>query len=303
MFRSVIAGFDASDQGRDALALAWSVTDPAGELVVCCVYPPDPPLVEPIPSPLSTEAEADARLKIARGQLANDPRAIYVARRGFSAAEGLHEEAEQRGCELLVVGSSHRGMLGRILPGSVTRQVLQVAPCAVAVAPRGYRDAPPPSPQRIGVAYDASDQARVALHVAAEMARRSNASVSVVSVVDIVAELGGWAAAWSYGEVVEAERESAQAKVDEAVAEIADVTATGQVRQGDAADELAAASAELDLLVVGSRNYGPLRRALLGSVSGRVAEHAHCPVLVVPRHAVSRPAPTAAAVGEDAPSA
>ncbi len=63
MFRSVIVGFDASDQARDALALAWSLTAADGELVVCCVYPPDPPLVEPIPSPLSTEAEAGSRLR------------------------------------------------------------------------------------------------------------------------------------------------------------------------------------------------------------------------------------------------
>ena len=43
------------------------------------------------------------------------------------------------------------------------------------------------------------------------------------------------------------------------------------------------ASRGLDLLVLGARGYGPLRRVFLGSVSTEVVCHAPCPVLVVPR--------------------
>jgi nucleotide-binding universal stress UspA family protein len=290
MFRSVIAGFDASDQSRDALALAQALTDPDGELVVCCVFPPDPPLVEPIDAPLSAESEAVRRLEEAERQLGADARASYLARRGFSAAEGLQAAAEARGCDLIVVGSSHRGAFGRILPGSVTRQVLQAAPCAVAVAPQGLHTTPWEAPRTIGVAYDGSDQAGVALHAAAAMARSSGATVEVIDVVDIVSEFGGWAAAWSYGEVLEAERAAARAQVDDARLALSDVDSVGSVREGGAADQLVGASDHLDLLVIGSRNYGPLRRALLGTVSGRVAEHARCPVVVVPRGAVDNAA-------------
>jgi nucleotide-binding universal stress UspA family protein len=52
---------------------------------------------------------------------------------------------------------------------------------------------------------------------------------------------------------------------------------------GDPAARLAEASSELDLRVVGSRRYGPVRRALLGSVSMRLVNRAACPVLIVPR--------------------
>ena len=46
---------------------------------------------------------------------------------------------------------------------------------------------------------------------------------------------------------------------------------------------LDAASGDVDLLVLGSRTYGPVRRALVGDVSGAVIRHAPCPVLITPR--------------------
>jgi nucleotide-binding universal stress UspA family protein len=39
----------------------------------------------------------------------------------------------------------------------------------------------------------------------------------------------------------------------------------------------------VDLLVLGSRGFGPVMRLLVGSVSSRVIREAPCPVLVVPR--------------------
>ena len=55
--------------------------------------------------------------------------------------------------------------------------------------------------------------------------------------------------------------------------------------EGDAAEVLAEASADLDLLVVGSRGYGPLRAVLLGSVSTALVRSARSPLVVVPRGA------------------
>ena len=71
--------------------------------------------------------------------------------------------------------------------------------------------------------------------------------------------------------------------------------------EGDAGERIAEEAAEeLDLLVMGSRNYGPLRRVMVGSTAIRLMQHAPCPVLVIPRGAAT---PSATAAGPSAASA
>ena len=48
---------------------------------------------------------------------------------------------------------------------------------------------------------------------------------------------------------------------------------------------LADQSAELDLLFVGSRGYGPLHAVILGGTSGPLLREAQCPVIALPRGA------------------
>ena len=55
------------------------------------------------------------------------------------------------------------------------------------------------------------------------------------------------------------------------------------LREGDPAEVLAQETERLDLLVVGSRGYGPIRGALLGTVSAAVTRAAACPILVISR--------------------
>jgi nucleotide-binding universal stress UspA family protein len=54
---------------------------------------------------------------------------------------------------------------------------------------------------------------------------------------------------------------------------------------GNPAEELAVYSASLDLLIVGSRGYGPIGRLIHGSTSRELARTARCPLLVLPRSA------------------
>jgi nucleotide-binding universal stress UspA family protein len=58
-----------------------------------------------------------------------------------------------------------------------------------------------------------------------------------------------------------------------------------EVRDGSVSKALIDVSQGVDLLVMGSRSYGPARRLLLGSVSEAVVRGSHCPVVVLPRSA------------------
>jgi nucleotide-binding universal stress UspA family protein len=64
-------------------------------------------------------------------------------------------------------------------------------------------------------------------------------------------------------------------------------------------EELAAFSDELDILVVGSRGYGPLRRLVLGSTSEFLERHARCSLLVLPRVVAYSPEEATAVEAKD----
>ena len=58
----------------------------------------------------------------------------------LSSGRALHEQAERQGADLLVVGSCSRGTFGRVMLGDDTRSALNGAPCAVAIAARGFAE-------------------------------------------------------------------------------------------------------------------------------------------------------------------
>ena len=78
-----------------------------------------------------------------------------------------------------------------------------------------------------------------------------------------------------------------QMQLNGAVAELPqDLRAHPVFERGDPAEKLLeSAEMGVDLLVLGSRGFGPVMRLLIGSVSSRVIREAPCPVLVVPRPA------------------
>ena len=94
-----------------------------------------------------------------------------------SVGRGLHELAEQSGADLLVVGSSRRGLAGRALLGDDTHAALNGGACAVAVAPTGYGSSAAVI-REIGVGYDASPESERALELARELAGELGARLS-----------------------------------------------------------------------------------------------------------------------------
>jgi nucleotide-binding universal stress UspA family protein len=75
-------------------------------------------------------------------------------------------------------------------------------------------------------------------------------------------------------------------QLDQAVSALErDVEARAELNDGSPAHVLRERSGELDLLVLGSRGYGPVRAVLLGSVSSALVRSAESPVVVIPREA------------------
>jgi nucleotide-binding universal stress UspA family protein len=154
-------------------------------------------------------------------------------------------------------------------------------------------------PRRVLVGYDGSDRAQRAIAAAAELLKSTDAIVIHVGVLPVVVEPGigltGTPAAWNLPNVA-AEREGdaeerARRVTDEGVqaAAASGMRAMGRTMMAggdhDVAEAIVAVADECDagVIVVGSHGHGPLRAALLGSVSAGVLRRAARPVLVVPQ--------------------
>jgi nucleotide-binding universal stress UspA family protein len=285
VYRKIIIGFDGSEPARDALALGGRLArETNARVLVVNVYPLEPFLTSLPASPYQEQLlrDADHTLASARAALAEQVDADFRAIPGSSPARALHELAEREEADLVVVGSCHRGRLGRVLIGSNAQKLLHGSPCAVGVAPHGYRHNPQATTSGwedtvVGVAYDGSPEAKEAL----QAARDTSGILHVISVVD----LGGLAYGYGYGyaEYLDNARELARSDIAEAQATLGDREVETEIREGAPITEISAASETLDLLYVGSRTYGPAKRVLLGSVSAQLVEEAACPVIVTPR--------------------
>jgi nucleotide-binding universal stress UspA family protein len=296
---AIIVGVDGTERSRDALALADLLATAAGaRLLIAHVHPYGQlegllsggeyeTLVRKV-----AESTAAAVRELLGDQPAHDMR-LVAAR---SPAAGLQDFARREGGSLIVLGSSHRSSVGRVLPGGVGQRLLAGAPVPVALAPLGYAD----RERRldvIGSAFDGSDESQRALEWAAGRARQAGAALRVVAVHEPMAFSNVPTGAFSGESANRALRRTLRERLDEAVAELGGGVPTEAVlADGGAVQELERAAEQLDLLVVGSRGYGPLRAVLLGSVSGQLINGAPAPIVVVPRGA-SAGAPQAGRTG------
>jgi nucleotide-binding universal stress UspA family protein len=241
---------------------------------------------------MGEELLGDAAEALAELEAEHHAQAVAAAYRdveGTSAPRALHELAEAEDAGLLVIGSTRQGAVGRLLPGSTAQRLMHGAPCPIAVVPHGWRAGD--GLRTIGVAYVDTDEGREALRGAHALARRSGATLRVLTVARVRfaahAETEPRTAGQrgkDFDEVEGEHRVRAEEAARNAVAELpGDVAVEVDAFAEDPAQTLIAVSESLDLLVCGSRGYGPLRAVLLGGVSRRVAAEAGCPVIVLPR--------------------
>jgi nucleotide-binding universal stress UspA family protein len=286
MFDRIVVGVDDRDGGRDALALAATLAGATGggDIVAVRVYPYETHPTRASVGRLQEDLRAEAAAELDRVLAETEATARGVVVGAPSVAGALHQVAEQEEAGLLVVGSTHRGHLGRVLVGGVSASVLHHAPCPVAVAPRGFaeRDG---APSTIGVGFDGSAESQAALELATGVAKAVGARLQILSVA-ATAVPAAYPAAHEHEWVDQAEA-SGRDEVGRArrAVEEAGVEVSGGMAVGSPIVELVSLSDDVDLLVVGSRGFGPVRRLLLGSTSDRLVREAGCPVIAVPRPA------------------
>jgi nucleotide-binding universal stress UspA family protein len=273
MFSNIVIGVDGRDGGRDAAALAAELAakEAVSTLVHACVTDPVPGRGSSVRLMLASDEEVIGLVAQER-ELSRRPGEM-VRLAAISVGAGVESAASARDADLIVVGSCHRGIAGRVLAGDDAASVVHHAHRAVAIAPAEFAAAGH-SLRRIGLAYDGSPESRIARACAEVLAHDLGAELVARCVVPPVAYAAGMAPGAVYVEEPEM-------VVGSRLDELGDLGGLPlDCVLGSVGPSLAAMSDEVDLLVCGLRHHAGLRRAALGSTSGYLAHHASCPLLI-----------------------
>jgi nucleotide-binding universal stress UspA family protein len=208
-----------------------------------------------------------------------------------SPAHAITTAVEELQPGLVVIGSTRRGRLGRVLAGGTAERVIHGCAAPVAVTPHGHQ-MPSAGMQTVGAAFQPTEEGRAALRVAADLARATGARLLATMVLDpkhAEDQAPGLLAGTTHDQSLSENRHTRDRLVSQdaltaAIAELAQgVETEPDVLYQDPVEGLDAASQRVDLLVIGPRAYGPRHTVMLGDVSHKLLSTAACPVLVLPR--------------------
>ena len=261
LFDRIVCGVDGTESSRVAVKQSARLLCARRMLELVSVVDLRP-VVAPagLPDPADLERRYEEAKRALREGRTQCPRARSLLLSGDPATK-IVSAAREAGATLVVAGAPPSGRLGGVVLGSVGTHLLHSAPCSVLIARPSADEAA--FPRSIVVGHDGSSGAAAAAAVAKELAHRFGADLRIV-----VADAGD------------------PVQIDVLARE--EKLAWSSLRPTEA---LTAASADADLLVVGSRGLRGVRA--LGSVSERIGHLARCSVLVV------REPPEAAAADRD----
>lgn len=205
-----------------------------------------------------------------------------------STVQSLLDYASSTKSELIVCGTRGLGGFRRMMIGSVSSGLVAHAGCPVLVVRMDNTGEKRPEFRRILVAVDGSEEARTAAKVAVDVAKKleveeltalyvstlpwaaysGDVAVPVENIEDQLMEVGARATA-----EVEAIAQKEGVKVKKAIEEEVGSSVGGITKY--------AAAEKVDLIVLGTRGLGGVKRLLLGSVANGVVTYAGCSVLVV----------------------
>jgi nucleotide-binding universal stress UspA family protein len=264
--RFMAAAFDATEEAADGLALAKLLAPLTGDtLEVVRVFVESAGL-DPESQRELSQGVRKTREAVDRALPGVHPDLATVV--DHSTAHALTSVTKQPDVAVLVLGSTHRGRVGRLVLGMGAEYVLPHASCPVAIAPAGFRDAPALDPPVVGVAYDGSASARAAAGVGARLAVAGGMRLRVIRVVR--------------------RRDARAAEELEAVRrDLIDhhpgLEVDAVVDHGNPVSKLAAETARnVGLMLAGGHPHRAMRRVMLGTVATGLVRTARSPLIIVP---------------------
>ena len=285
----IVVGYDGSVTSRRAVT--WALQEARSrELSVVLVRSYEPPATSValgyggvVPATLVEDlrAEEERELTVGVESAAAEAPGVEVTGRVLvgSPASVLLGQADT--ASMIVLGSRGLGGFRGLLLGSVGQQVSSHAHVPVVIV-RGASDRQPNG--RVLVAVDGSPASRAAIGYAFDYAARHRMSLHAIHAWEVpVFDAPGVTVppSLAFEEVEDEEIRLTSETLAGWRQDFPDVAVTDEAMHGSAERLVVEASADADLLVVGSRGRGGFAGLLLGSVSQAALHHSHCPVVVV----------------------
>ena len=282
----ILATTDGSKYGR--WAIEWLADMPfVVQPVVRVLHVVDvasvraPFMVQPIMAGTERYVQSEVNRLEKAAKAAKEESIALLAKLGLNGGVSVERGAvastimkyAERGASLLSIGSRGLDALDRFMLGSVSNHAIHHAPCSVLVVKERPR-----SVRRIVLAIDGSAASEKALKF---LMRQMNPTPDGPDREPILVTIVHAMPYLKYPEVKEAGKQLMQRYGEKLVKSGFQIKEA--LKLGKPADEIlnVAKREKADLIVTGAKGLGAIGRVLLGSVSTRVVQHAHCGVLVV----------------------
>lgn len=291
---TIIAGFSSSRQGTAPLMLAAQIAHCTGEQIVASavVERPWPPRADPIEDEYLQYVTKEAQRSLQRvvDELPDDLDVPVVIHQSTSIPTGLIELANKYSADLVVVGSSSSGLMGRVALGSVTERLVHTAAVPVAIAPRGYR-LHPDRITRLTAAYGGDADINGLIPAVAMLGKQWSVPLRIASFTVRPLRMFGGSIESSAEELVveqwsrrmfdDVVKQLNEVRKHVAVPDVDVVVGSGRDWH-DAVEDVSWEPG--DMLVFGSGAAGQTAQVFLGSAASKILRHAPVPVMIVPRH-------------------
>lgn len=203
-----------------------------------------------------------------------------------SSGQGLSMVAEDRGSDMIVIGSAPNASPGRFAIGSTADKLLHGSHVPVAVAPAGYRKVQPEGVGRMVVAFQNSDGSKHALAEGTKLAESAGTGLGILTVLIRNRVFGTSLGGRTEGLVIDEMREDTQKAQEAALAGLPkDLDATASIVVGDTPlQAMQRVEWEGDeILVLGSARGGHIARVFLGDMTYKLLRATPVPAIILPR--------------------